>query len=374
MILTWRTSARGIYFKKSSAIGTVGPSLIEATISGTKRYMNYLAILLIFLGFSAHAYQENEIHFQTHGKVKLMGYMSRPSKPGKYPALILQMGHGQGTTDNKSRSYNPFAEMARQIADAGFIVLRFDKRGTGYNASNGSYENASFTDFIQDLRSAIKHVQKSKDVNSHEVYLFGHSLGGPIISIVANDTPDVKGIILSASPGRSFAEFNLEQMKYLFELGQSLKGKELESEIEKVRRSDELIAQPKIFCKEFPTDCAIKKGRTYLWGQSTKFWKEISELNPLAPLQSLTCKVFALHGSSDWVVSSDNDGGSIAKAMAGKSNFTSKILPGLDHFLLNAESKKASIEKFNSGLKDGAEIHPQFISEITSTLKNWTAN
>lgn len=336
--------------------------------------MKYLAILIISLGFSAHAYQESEIHFQSRGKIKLMGYLTVPDQPGKYPALVLQMGHGQGTTDSKTRSYNPFAEMARKIADTGFVVLRFDKRGTGYNASNGSYEDASFTDFIQDLRSAIKHIQKRKDVKTHDIYLLGHSLGGPIISIVANDTKDVKGVILSASPGRSFAEFNLEQMRYLFEFGQNLKGKELEAEVEKVRRSDELITQPKTFCKEFPKDCEVKRGQTYLWGQSTRFWQEISELNPLTPLQSLSCKVLAIHGSSDWVVSSDNDGGAIVKAMNGKNNFSAKVLPGLDHFLLNVESKKASIDKFNSGLKDRAEIHPRLIPEIASVLKSWATN
>lgn len=338
-------------------------------------FMKYLIILIISLASSsAHSYQEDEVQFQAVGKVKLKGYLSRPNKVGKFPALVLQMGHGQGTTDSTTRRYNPFAEMARKIADAGFVVLRFDKRGTGYNSTNGSYEDAAFTDFIHDLRSAIKYVQKREDVKPHDIYLFGHSLGGPIVSIVANDTNDVKGIVLSASPGRSFAEFNLEQMKYLFELGQNLKGKELETEIEKVRRSGELVTQPKKFCKEFPKDCEIKKGRTYIWGQSTKFWKEISELNPLNPLKSLGCKVFALHGSSDWVVSSDNDGGAIAKAMIAKSNFSSKIMPGLDHFFLNVETKKASIDKLNSGLKGGATIHPELIPEVIAVLKNWSGN
>ena len=82
--------------------------------------------------------------------------------------------------------------MARKIADSGFVVLRFDKRGTGYNATNGSYADATFTDFIQDLRSAIQFVQKRNDVKPTEVYLLGHSLGGPIVSIVAADTKDVK--------------------------------------------------------------------------------------------------------------------------------------------------------------------------------------
>ncbi len=321
-----------------------------------------LATILIFLfSFSAHAYVEEEIHFSIASSVELTGYISRPDAVGVYPALVMQMGSGQGTTDSKTRKYNPFAEMARKLSDEGFVVLRFDKRGTGYNATNGSFEDATFVDYVNDLKAAVRSVQQRKDVSADTVFLFGHSLGGPVISITARDIPEIKGIILSASPGRSYADFNFEQTKYLLEWGQGITGSALDTEMAKVKRADDLIAQPEVFCQEFPSDCLIKNGSTYIWGQSTQFWKEISMLDPLESLRSLSCKIFAIHGTSDWVISSDNDGGAIAQALSGNSNFTAKAVKGLDHFLLNTASKKASVEAFSSGLKDeNLQIHPNF--------------
>lgn len=327
----------------------------------------------LFFLFS-EAYVEEQIKFPIGNEVNLSGFVTSPNKKGTYPIFIMQMGHGQGTTDSKARSYNPFAEMARAISDKGFVVLRFDKRGTGYNSSNGSFADGKFSDYVSDLKSAVRAMQLRKNGKPNQIYLLGHSLGGPVVSIVARDIPEVKGIVLSASPGRSYDDFNYEQMKYFYEWAQGLTGEALEKEIRNVKRSNELISKPKLFCKEFPTDCETKDNKFYLYGQSQDFWAEIAELNPIKLLTQLNCNIYAVHGTSDWVISSDNDGGAIANALSKNNKFSNKILSGLDHFLLKTESKKASVEVFKSGLKgQGIKIHPELIEEITSRLLKWKA-
>jgi pimeloyl-ACP methyl ester carboxylesterase len=347
-------------------------SLSEFIGRGTSTAMRLAALFITLFSFSAYAFVEEEVHFPVGNGILLTGYLSRPDSAGPHPALIMQMGSGQGTTDSKTRKYNPFADMARKLSDDGFVVLRFDKRGTGYNSANGSFEDATFVDYVDDLKSAINSVQQRGDVSTHEIFLFGHSLGGPVVSIAARDISDVKGIILSASPGRSYADFNFEQTKYLLEWGHGFSGAALDAEMVKVKRADDLINQPNLFCLEFPNDCQIKKGQTYLWGQSAQFWKEIAALDPLESLRSLGCKIFAINGTSDWVISSDNDGGAIGQALSGNTSFSRKVLKGLDHFLLNVESKKADVELFSNGLKDeNLQIHSEYIPEISSILKDW---
>lgn len=336
-------------------------------------HMKINLFFLFIFSASAHAYVEEEIHFPVGNGITLTGYVAKPDASGTYPTLIMQMGHGQGTTDSKTRKYNPFAQLARDLADSGFVVLRFDKRGTGYNSANGSFADGLFSDYVNDLKAAVRLMQARADISS-KIFLFGHSLGGPVISIVATALPEIEGIILSASPGRSFSDFNLEQMRYLYELGQGLKGEALENELAKVNRSNQLIDRPETFCREFPQDCQLKNGKTYLYGQSAQFWSEIAALDPIKPLLEVNCDVLAIHGTSDWVVSSTNDGGVISRALSQNSKFSAKVLTGLDHFLLNMESKKASVDIFTGGLNDEKiGIHPDFIPEITATLKKWAA-
>ncbi len=325
-----------------------------------------------FISLFSQAYTEEQVLFPVGKDINLKGYVSKPDGKRKSPVLIMQMGHGPGTTDSKARSYNPFAEMARAISEQGYVVLRFDKRGTGYNSENGSYADGKFSDYVSDLKAAVRAMQLRKDVDPNEIYLLGHSLGGPVVSIVANEIPEVKGIILSASPGRSYDEFNYEQMEYFYKWGQDLSEEALDKELKKVKRSNQLISQPEIFCKEFPADCEKKDKTHYLYGQSEVFWTEIAKLNPLKELIPLKCHVFAIHGTSDWVISSENDGGAIANVMSENQKFSSRSLNGLDHFLLETESKQTSFETFKSGLKgEGIKIHPELIPEITSILKTW---
>jgi len=53
----------------------------------------------------------------------------------------------------------------------------------GQNVSNGSFADGKFSDYVSDLKSAVRAMQLRKDGQPNQVYLFGHSLGGPVISI-----------------------------------------------------------------------------------------------------------------------------------------------------------------------------------------------
>lgn len=338
--------------------------------------MKTLTILApLLFSLSALAFVDEKIQFQTHDGIQLNAYVSRPDQAGSYPALIMQMGSGEGSTDNATRSYNPFAALARTLADQGFVVLRFDKRGTGYNSTNGSFADGLFSDYVSDFKSAVRTVQARADVKRSDIYFFGHSLGGPVITVAAKDFPEVKGIILSATPGRSFLELNVEQTLYILKWGNNLSEDQLQSKVEKQRRSSSLIGDSTAFCAEFPEDCTTKNGKTYFWAQSAEFWKEIAALDPLASLKDTTCPVLAIHGTSDWVISSDNDGGAIRNAMSGRPNFTGITMDKLDHFLLKMESKEEDV-KFFMGANPGfqMEIHPEYIPAITAMLKQWSKN
>ena len=53
-----------------------------------------------------------------------------------------------------------FGQLASALADAGFAVLRYDKRGIGQ--SGGRVESAGLTDYAEDLRAAVKFMGASQ--------------------------------------------------------------------------------------------------------------------------------------------------------------------------------------------------------------------
>lgn len=320
----------------------------------------------------AYGYIEEEVHFSTTDGITLTGYLAKPNTTGPHPAVIIQLGSGRGTTDNKNRKYNPFADLGRTLADQGFLTLRFDKRGTGYNSTNGSFEDASFEDYVSDLKSAVKYVLSRKDTSKQNLFLMGHSLGGPVVSRVAAETSSVRGVILSATPGRNFLAFNAEQLKYYYEFGEGIKGDALSKKLADDRKAWDLLDNPNKICSLFPDRCS-KKGKSYYYdGQSIEFWKQIKKLDPIALARKLHCPVFVFQGNADWAISSESDAKALYSEVSHTKSSKIKIIDGMDHFFSVVSSKQKSVENFynaSHGKEVSFKLHPAFLQEISAWLK-----
>src|SRR6185312_14210696 len=98
---------------------------------------------------------DEQVRIPDNGFV-LAGTLSKPLKAGapRLPAVVLVAGGGQTDRDELLFGIPIFGQLADAIADAGFIVLRYDKRGVGM--SGGRDEAATITDYADDARAAVK--------------------------------------------------------------------------------------------------------------------------------------------------------------------------------------------------------------------------
>ena len=85
--------------------------------------------------------------------------------------------------------------LSRQLAEAGYGVLRFDFTGLG--DSEGDFAETTFTSTQDDLNCAIDFLSNNYRTPS---FLMGHSLGGTTALSVAPDHDGVKGVVTVASP------------------------------------------------------------------------------------------------------------------------------------------------------------------------------
>ena len=89
----------------------------------------------------------------------LAGTLSQPSGPppaeskGRYPAIVLVGGSGPVDRDEMVSGVAVFGMLATPLADAGYHVLRYDKRGIGQ--SGGRAEAASLQDLAEDVRAVV---------------------------------------------------------------------------------------------------------------------------------------------------------------------------------------------------------------------------
>jgi hypothetical protein len=154
---------------------------------------------------------DEHVRVQANG-FSIAGTLAKPADAdGKpRPAVVLVSGSGPTDRDETVAGIPIFGQLAGSLADAGFHVLRYDKRGVGQ--SSGRPEAATLDDYAEDLRAAVRYLGGRKDVDRRRIAVVGYGDGGPIALIAASKEDRITAAILVASIGVRGADANLAQM------------------------------------------------------------------------------------------------------------------------------------------------------------------
>jgi pimeloyl-ACP methyl ester carboxylesterase len=141
----------------------------------------------------------------------LAGTLSKPANAAAQPlpAIVLVSGSGPNERDEVVAGIPILGQLASSLADGGFIVLRYDKRGVGQ--SGGRAESAGITDYAEDLRAAVKFLAERKDVDPKRIAVLGHSEGGSVALVAAAKDKRIAAVILAGTPGVVGADIVLAQ-------------------------------------------------------------------------------------------------------------------------------------------------------------------
>jgi pimeloyl-ACP methyl ester carboxylesterase len=157
---------------------------------------------------------DERINIPSNG-FSLAGTMSRPAQSDatRLPAVVLIAGSGSADRDGVAFGIPVLGEVAGALADAGFLVVRYDKRGIGQ--SGGRAEAASLADYADDVRAVVKMLSDRKDVDPKRIAVVGHSEGGLVALMAAAKDKKIEAVALMATPGATGAEVALAQQQRL---------------------------------------------------------------------------------------------------------------------------------------------------------------
>jgi uncharacterized protein len=170
--------------------------------------------------------QQQQQQFQTRAQLTLPAIGDGP-----FPALLLI--HGSGETDMDG--YIPpelsgtedgsriFLQIAEYLSERGFVVLRYDKRGIGENATildDDVYRNATVQSLQNDAEVALDVLLQQPEVDKGNITLLGISEGTTIAPRVAAERPEnVKNIVLMSAASQTLYDImyaNLVNRTILF--------------------------------------------------------------------------------------------------------------------------------------------------------------
>lgn len=140
---------------------------------------------------SGNGYRLEQV-FVPAGRDRIAAVLLRPDDEFPRPLLITVSGSGDGLEPAEGA-------LQRRLVRQGYAVLRLGKKGVG--ASSGNWRNEDFQARARNVRAALDWAATRPDLDAHHVVLYGHSQGGYVIPLVADD-PRVAALILAAGPAR----------------------------------------------------------------------------------------------------------------------------------------------------------------------------
>jgi uncharacterized protein len=143
----------------------------------------------------------------------IAGTLTKPPVPGRlrHPTVVLVAGSGSVDRDSTVAGIPILSQLAGALAQQGYLVLRYDKRGIGQ--SGGRSEAATQRDYADDLIGIVKWLANRDDVDSRRITVAGHSEGGMIAMLAASREKKIGSLVLMATSGTSGADLILEQQQ-----------------------------------------------------------------------------------------------------------------------------------------------------------------
>jgi pimeloyl-ACP methyl ester carboxylesterase len=265
---------------------------------------------------------------------------------------------GSGPTDRDETVYGVpvLGQLAGQIADAGYVVLRFDKRGIGQ--SGGRAETADMRDYTEDVLAAFAWLRKRKDVDGDRIALVGHSEGAWVSLLVARREGDVAALALIAGPSGTGADLVLEQQKYVLGTMQ-LSEAERQARVNVQKRIQAAVLGQGDW-KDVPADLRQQA--------DTNWFRTFLGFSPEPVLAKLDQPILIVQGELDKQVSPHHADAlyEVAKGRkdvpAGKSVLVK--VPGINHLLVPSET--GDISEYNT--LAGKSISPEVAKAVTAFL------
>lgn len=288
--------------------------------------------------------------------------VSRPAgkiAPGKkdknverLPAIVLVGGSGNTDRDTIAYGIPVMGQLAGQLAEAGYLVVRYDKRGVGQ--SGGRAESATISDYAEDVISVVQWLRKQKDVDGKRIYVVGHSEGGAVALIAAARSDALKAVVTIAAPGTKGSELVLDQQQRALDtLKIADDEKQRRVELQKQVMNAVLTGQGWEGVPE-----AMRKQADTAWFRSFLAW------DPALVVKNVKQPLLIMHGELDKQVPLQSAELLNGLALQRKKGTASLVLvPGINHLLVPA--KTGEIAEY--GTLSDAKVIP----DVSRLLMEW---
>lgn len=293
----------------------------------------------------------------------LGGSISKPTTAkGPLPALILIAGSGPTDRDETVAGIPVFGQIARELVNAGFVVVRYDKRGVGQ--SGGRAESVTIADYAEDARQVLLWLEKRKEVDKNRIGVVGHSEGALVALLLAGrERNKVGALSLIAGPSTDGNTVVLEQQKLMLE----------KMPIDDAQRAERVALQEKI-------NTAVMTGKG--WNDippaarkvaDTPWFYSFLTFKPEKAIEDTRQPILIVQGELDTQVQPYHADklAELARARKIKTEVEVVKVPGINHLLVPAKTGEvAEYASLGADARVSTQVTSAIATFMTKALKD----
>jgi uncharacterized protein len=300
--------------------------------------------------------------------------INKPKTAGKHKAILFIPGYMCYSLDNIGK--HPYGQVVQKLSESGYVVMRVEKPGEGDCYLTPDCREIGFETEVDAFASGLAKIKTYDFVDTSNVFVFGHSLGGMEAPAIAARYP-VKGVIVGGTSANSWFEYILA----MFRFQNPITGMDIaenEDFIHKVtpllyeylvlkKKPSELSLNPE--WKQMLIDYLQYDGADQIWSRHYSYWQELQDFNQAACWKKIDADVLVIRGEGDFEAFSTEGHQAIAdmvnKYHPGKGTFI--LLPETDHAFCKS---KTPAESFTNGQVQGY-YYSQFNDQVIREIDQW---
>jgi hypothetical protein len=282
-------------------------------------------------------YSSRDVTITAGDGVKLAATLTLPASKPPFRALLLVHGSGCIDRDETIGPNKIFAQIANDLSNAGYAVLRYDKRSCG--KSGGTF--ALRDRLIADARDMLAFMRAQPEIDAKSLYVLGHSEGGELAPSIAIADGHLRGIVLMAPPALPLEQILMQQL------------------LRNVPPARQATTRRKVVAMF----AAIESGKAAKSGED-RWLRSSFGIDPIKLIVRVPCPMLVLQGTKDIQVLPTDTPRLVAAARAAHRNITVVMLDGDDHLFIRLDPSAKST--------GGEYFVPSYLDpQLLTSIRDW---
>ncbi len=143
------------------------------------------------------------------------GTLAVPNGPGPYPAVVLVQGlSARPDRDGTFVATKGNRDLAWGLASRGIATLRYDQRTWTHATAFARQDEFTIDDeYVEDALAAVQALSQTPRIDPARIYILGQSLGGFVAPRIAQQAPDLAGLIIASAPSGGYWQSRLRALE-----------------------------------------------------------------------------------------------------------------------------------------------------------------